>query len=40
MNIRQIEEIVDQELRPAPEFSTPSSLIVDASWLTLRIHTK
>jgi hypothetical protein len=31
MNIRQIEEIVDQELRPAPEFSTPSSLIVDAS---------
>jgi hypothetical protein len=40
MNIRQIEEIVDQEIRPTPEFSTPVSLTVDSAWLTLRIHSK
>ena len=40
MNIRQIEEIVDQEIRPTPEFSTPTTLITDLAWLTLRIHSK
>jgi hypothetical protein len=40
MNIRQIEEMIDQEIRPTPEFSAPSTLIADSAWLTLRIHSK
>jgi hypothetical protein len=40
MNIKDIEEIVDQELRPTPEFSTPSSLVIDTTWLTIHAHIK
>jgi hypothetical protein len=40
MNIKLIEEIIDQELQPTPEFSTPASLISDSTWLTLRMHIK
>jgi len=40
MNTQNIEEIVDQELQPTPEFSMPSSLTMDTTWMTLRMHTK
>jgi hypothetical protein len=40
MNVKAIEEIIDQEIRPAPEFSTPSSLVFDAAWLTIHAHIK
>ena len=40
MNIRLIEKIVDQEVKLTPEFSTPSSLMIDATMLTLHAFMK